>query len=187
MAKLKPLIFGGSFDPFHNGHLHLIKSAEEKKYNPIYLIPTFKSPVGKKLYASYEKRIQLCKLGTSGMKNVEVSDFEGRSKKSCYAIDQIKFIKKIHKNQKISLLIGDDNLKEIQKWKNYKELIKSCTIVIATRMDSKTEKENTLLGNKIIKISSSEIRNKIKLKESIDFMVPRKIKEKIKIENLYDS
>ena len=186
MAELKPLIFGGSFDPFHNGHLNLIRSAEKKGYNPIYLIPTFKSPVGKKIYVPYDERMKLCKLGTSAIKNVKVSDFEGRLKKTCYAIDQVEFVKKIHKNQKISLLIGDDNMKEIQTWKNYKKLTESCTIVIAKRMNSKAEKKDTLLGNKIVKISSSEIRNKIKLKESIDSMVPKKIKEQIKMNNLYD-
>ena len=185
MAKLKPLIFGGAFDPFHNGHLHLIKMAEEKKYNPIYVIPTFKSPVGKKINAPYRKRLQLCKLGTLGIKNVKVSDFEGKTKKTCYAIDQVKFIKKIHKNQKISLLLGDDNLRKIEKWKDYEELIQICTIVIAERTNSKKEKEGTLLRNKIVKISSSKIRNKIKLKESIDEMVPKKIKQQIKTNGLY--
>ncbi len=185
MAKLKPMIFGGSFDPFHNAHLALIKCSIKEGYRPIYIIPTYISPVNKKMIAPFEERLILLKKGTTGMENVIVSEFEKKQNKICYSIDQVNWIKSIHENQKISLLLGEDNLKDMKSWKNYNELIKSCNIVVARRMEAEINNKTTVLNFKIMKISSSEIRKKIKEGKPISGTVPKAVEEEISKRNLY--
>ena len=185
MARINPLIFGGSFDPFHNAHLELINSCIKEKYKPIYVIPTYISPVGKNFHASFEERIQLCKAGTAQLKNVIISDFEKKKNETCYSIDQVRWVKKNHENEKISLLVGEDNLKDIKNWKNYSELIDNCNIVVARRMESEKNNKTTFLKSKIMEISSSEIRRKIKEKKSVKNLLPKLVEEKILKRGLY--
>ena len=185
MARMKPLIFGGSFDPFHNAHLKLINFCIKEKYKPIYVIPTYISPVKKIFFASFEERIRLCKIGTLQLSDVVISDYEKKQNKICYSIDQVKWVKKNHQNQEISLLIGEDNLKDIKNWKNYSELINNCNIVVAKRMKNQKNNKTTFLRSEIMQVSSSEIRQKIKEKESTKRLLPKLIEEEIQKRGLY--
>tara|TARA_B100000767_G_scaffold259040_1_gene268391 strand:+ start:4104 stop:4622 length:519 start_codon:yes stop_codon:yes gene_type:complete len=158
-------IFGGSFDPPHEGHLEISKLAIKKLYlDQIYWCVTKKNPFKKKSFFSLAERIKKSKIITKKVKKIKIKFFEDRVK-SINTIDVIKYLKK--KNS-LFLIIGSDNLIKFHKWKNWKLLLELSKIVVFSRKDfdkrakksviMKQVKKITFIKNKPINISSTQIR-----------------------------
>ncbi len=166
-------VLGGSFDPPHKGHLFISqKSLEFLKLKKIIWAITKKNPLKKKPYFSFSHRKQMCLKLIRKNKKIELKHFEDRIK-SRATIDLIKFLKK-RKSYNIFFIIGSDNLINLHKWKNYKQLINMTKLIVFSRkgFDTKAKKsvimkhlkkENIkFLKNFRIDASSTQLRKKIK-------------------------
>ena len=100
-------------------------------------------------------------------------------------------IKIYGKDNEFFEIIGEDSLKNLKTWRNYKELLNLCKFIVFRRKDDKKiEIDNEFLNNKNIiileneyyDISSTEIRNKVKNKEDISGLVNKKVKKLIEKE-----
>ena len=168
--KKKIGILGGTFDPAHKGHLSISKEAK-KRYDidKIIWAVTKKNPFKEKSSLSLDKRINLAKKITQKNSFIKVKYFEDKIK-SNRTIDLIKHIKKNNKKTDIYFIMGADSLINFHKWKNYKEILKICKIIVFDRDGYKTKaikspvykkynrKSVEFIKFKKVKISSSQLR-----------------------------
>ena len=183
-------ILGGSFDPIHNGHIKIAASAKYYfNLTKVIFVPLNKPWLKKqKTYAKNKNRIEMCELAIKQYESFEVSDVDIKRGGTTYMIDTIQDIKKIYdEKNSFSIIIGDDNLENIDEWKDFKKLCKLADFIIAPR--NKTKKTNKkgfkYLECEHFKISSSQIRNKINKNENWEDLVPEAIIKYIKENKLY--
>ena len=128
-------LFGGTFDPPHIGHLLVAQTVcEAENFDKILFIPAYKTP--NKIDATpVENRLDMLKIAIEGNPNFEISDMELKRKGISYTIDTIKIIKKEHRLNKKDLfyLIGSDSLFELHKWREPKEILNECQVIVAIR------------------------------------------------------
>lgn len=165
--------FGGCFNPITNAHLKLIKNAIEKEnLNKVYFVP-MGDLYQKKDLISLEHRKKMLELVFENEPQMDILDISNKNKKM-YAIDTFKIIDEEFAESERFFIMGTDNYKKITNWKNSEDLIKNYNYIILDRNTGNTKD-----------ISSSIVREKIKLGENIENLVPPQIIEYIKQNNLY--
>ena len=201
-------IFGGAFNPVHNGHLHLIDemyrcvSSSEGEIDKLLIIPTANPPHKSSEGLVDEKhRIAMLELAIKELefaKNIEISTIELESKEKSYTYLTLKKLKKIYPNDSLILFIGSDQLFYFQKWYRYKDILKLAQVRAITREECERQKvSDFLLQNKDLEgvnvlvtkpvvVSSTDIRNRIANGESIDELVPLSVAQYIKENGLYE-
>ena len=96
--------------------------------------------------------------------NVEISDYEITQQKPSYSIDTVNYLKNLYKPSKIYLIIGEDNIEDLDKWYKYNELKELVEFVVASRIGFKSKKANEFKSLDInIDISSTQLRNSMNL------------------------
>lgn len=152
-------LFGGSFDPPHIGHERIVEEALKiNGVTKVIVMPTYLNPFKSSSHAPSGLRLKWLKSIFSAQKNVEVSSFEVDLKRKVPSIDSVKYL--LQRYKKIYLIIGADNLKDLHKWKNYKELKTLVNFVIVTRDEIKIP--DTFLKIKVEEnISSTHLRENI--------------------------
>jgi nicotinate-nucleotide adenylyltransferase len=169
--KKKIGLFGGSFDPPHQGHLKISKIAIKKLFlDRLYWCVTKKNPFKSQTFFSLSSRINKSKLLTIKERKIKVKYFENKIK-SNNSIDLVKYLNKKDKKNEFFLILGSDNLINFHKWKNWKQLTRLIKIVVFSRKDYdvkakksamiKQVKNIIFIKNKPIKISSTQIRKKL--------------------------
>lgn len=165
-------LFGGSFDPPHIGHEAIVKALMEiKEIDKIIIMPTFLNPFKSTFFAPSSLRTKWLRNIFSEYKNVEISTYESEQ---TVAVPTIKTVKHLLKsNKKVFLVIGADNLNNLDLWDSADELKELVTIVVAKRSDIEIPpKIITIDVNK--SISSSMIREKMEISK-----LPRKCAKEI--------
>ncbi len=177
-------IYGGSFDPPHKGHLLLAENLREKcGADKVLIIPAASSPFKNGTSASDEDRIKMCQL-TFTQSYFEVSNLEIKRGGKSYTVDTLKQIKEIYPDSELYLFMGEDMLLSFHKWYKYEEILTLCKVAAACRLRNENSflkmkkavdtihinsKENILIfGCKPIEISSTEIRESLKLGENLN-------------------
>ena len=128
-------LFGGTFDPPHIGHLLVAQTVcEAERFDKILFIPAYQTP-NKIDVTPVENRLDMLKIAVEGNPNFEILDKELERKGISYTIDTIKIIKKEQGLNKkdIFYLIGSDSLLEFHKWKEPKEILNECQVIVAIR------------------------------------------------------
>ena len=168
--KIKIGILGGTFDPPHEGHLHISKIAIKKlNLNKVIWVVTKKNPLKPKPYLSIKTRISISKEINKNEKKIFVRYFDDKIK-SINTFNLLDYIKKKNPKKKLFFLIGADNLINFHKWKKWKKIPELAKIVVfaRTRYSTKILKSNAskklkkgdwvYINSKKINISSSLIR-----------------------------
>lgn len=140
---VKTVLFGGSFDPVHNGHIHLAKNALSLADRVVFM-PCFANPFGKNIIAPPEDRLMMLRLAVSGESRFEVSDYELNKGGVSYTIDTIEYLKQAYPGELI-LMMGSDAFMDIEKWYRAEEIMQSVTILVYNRPGVTTEKINEFL------------------------------------------
>ena len=189
-------VFGGSFNPPHNGHVNLaVQASEELGLDKMLIMPTATSPHKGQAKVGFYSRVTLCKLAFSHLPGFEVTDIEGKIPGTSYTLDSLRLLKKQYpKDAAFHLLIGADMLFSFRDWHNYEALLKECNVVAAARepgqLPAMTEHATDIgkikvLNLDVTKVSSSEIREKIQNGEDVSGLVPAKVLSYIKDKKLY--
>ncbi|TGL45766.1 nicotinate-nicotinamide nucleotide adenylyltransferase [Leptospira meyeri] len=185
---MEVLFFGGSFNPPHLGHRHVIETIS-KSYPKalLYICPNFVSPFkeGGKEFRSNEIW-ELCLTEFEGFlsENVILWDEEIKKPNTSFTIDSLKTLRTLHPNSEISLVIGEDNLDSFEKWKSYLEILDIIKQIIVVRRETPYPKEIfipsyipkskvNLLPNPILPISSTEIREIFHGNLVTEFLLPK--------------
>jgi len=200
----KILLFGGTFNPIHNGHLIISRSiAESLDIKKILLIPSGTPPY-KKNVIDPQIRLEMVKEAVGIDPFYEICDCEFNRKGPSYSIDTIKWVKETYDKtmEQVYWMIGEDNLEELPKWYGVDRLVSECRFVVACRMSNEQEMKKrweksvirnpgleemhvTFLQSPIINISSTMIRDRVKEGKTIKFIVPEAVEEYINYYNLY--
>lgn len=168
--KKKIGILGGTFDPPHNGHLEISKSViKEFKFQKLIWAITKKNPFKKKPFYSLRNRILLCKNIVRGIKKIKIKSYDEILKKP-ETIFLINFLKKKDKKTDYFFIMGSDNLIDLHRWKNWREIAKKCKIIVFPRKGFVIKSKNSIafkelknknlhiIRSKMYNISSSKIR-----------------------------
>lgn len=129
-------LFGGTFNPIHNGHL---RAALEVKggfnLDQIYLIPAAVPPHKTPgMVVSADDRLQMINLATADLSGITVADVELRRPGPSYTIDTVRyFMHTLEKGSRLFLMMGLDAFLEIHTWKSYKELLEQSAFIVIAR------------------------------------------------------
>ena len=193
MSKEKIGLFFGTFDPIHNGHLRIAKYiTEEKLADKVWLVVTPENPikVGSKI-SSFNHRFNMAKIATEKYDNIIPSDLEVNLKKPNYTIDTLEYISNKLKDIEFSLIIGEDNYKIFDTWKDYKKIINKYKIFIYPRKGTLNENlhiinQNTMyIGGPRIDLSSTNIRKIVSNNSDPKDLISNKVMEYINSNKLY--
>ncbi len=201
-------ILGGSFDPIHNGHIHMAMSAKNSHcLDKVILIPAGHSPnKNEQKMTDKSHRYNMCKVAIEEINTLNktdsfiVSDFEIKRDCKSYTYLTLQELKKKYVNDDIFFIMGADSLDYFEKWKNPDIISSLATILVVVRenysdkaIHSKIEflkKEyNTnveLVRCKPYNVSSTQIRTKIKSNSIIQGLVPDSVIEYINKNGLYE-
>ena len=196
---MKILIFGGSFNPVHNGHLHLYSTLRDLvKPDKTLVIPTY-IPVHKAVgedFLAPEHRLEMSRLAFDDA-DVEVSDLEISQSKPCYSFDTLNKIREMYPDAELYLACGTDMFTTFDQWYRYRDIYQLATICAVARDDSLDKmkafaKEQEKLGMKYLLsqaepyvISSSDIRDMLRRGEDASAHLPNAVNEYISQNGLY--
>ena len=140
--KINSLVFGGTFDPIHYGHIEIIKRINQK-FNPErFCIVPAGNPYMKlnKPLATPIQRYEMCSIALKYFSKLEFVDFEIRRSSPSYTYDTINFLNQNSGVPKIdTIVVGMDSFKEINLWKKGNELIKNYNFLVIKRSDTNFE------------------------------------------------
>ena len=138
MSK-KILLFGGSFDPPHEGHkLMLQYAAKAVSPDEIVVVPCFIQPIKGVQSASAYDRLNMLGILLAD-DEINVSDHEIKKGGLSYTVDTVDYFMKFYGDCEMFLLIGQDSYESIDKWKDYEKLLKMCRLVVVSRENSKND------------------------------------------------
>ncbi|MBD3413256.1 MAG: nicotinate-nucleotide adenylyltransferase [Candidatus Aminicenantes bacterium] len=215
MHNKKIGLLGGTFNPVHYGHLKAAQQVIERFHlHKILFVPSYDPPhKTKKHIISPAHRYHMVKLAVSDYPSFEPSRIEIDAKEKSYSIVTLQKIKKSNPESRIFFILGVDAFLEIETWKDYKDLLESCSFIVISRpgYDLKDAKEIIggkfqtkmlevssdvgeqsleqaeffLLHMKSLDLASSDIRERSHKGKSIHGMVPKEVENYIKENRLY--
>lgn len=184
-------LYFGSFNPVHIGHLiiasHVINNTALDR---IWMIVSPQNPLksSNSLINEYD-RFHMVQSALDGENKIKASNVEFKLPRPSYTVDTITYLKEKYPQHEFSIVMGSDSYSNITKWKNYEVLIKNNPLYIYERPGFKIE--NSLNANiqilkaPLLQISSTHIRELVKLGKSIRYMVPDIVKEEIERNGYY--
>ena len=180
-------IFGGSFDPIHNGHLYIASLAFELLgLEQVVFIPAALPPHKQALASSGEERFEMAKIATAHDSRFSVSDIELKREGKSYTIDTVKEFKKNYEGHELYLIIGADMANDFKNWYKADELFKLVKPVSVKRSGHEIESSNILtLEIPPINVSSTEVRDKVRAEQDISDLVPPDVEKYIIQKGLY--
>ena len=124
----------GSFDPVHTAHIDIpCKIKDYYNLKKIIFVPTGKSPVGRRFFASYSDRVNMIKNAIKGHEFFTVSTFENESENISFTIDTVCYFKKKFENSSLRIIMGEDNFCTFTSWYKYREILSSANIIVLSR------------------------------------------------------
>ena len=188
---MKLILFGGSFDPPHRGHLKIIENCC-KECDKIILMPCAHSPFKKGLPITKAKhRMKMLELLTQDLNHpIQIDNWEISQQEPNYTYFTIQHVQNEHPISSISLVVGADQLEQFHQWINYKEILKSVHIIgfIRDNYNAVPVEGMNLTWIKDFKmdISSTEIRQQIAKGDPIGGSeLPQPVWDYIQDNNLY--
>lgn len=192
--KKKVGLFFGTFNPIHIGHLIIANHfVEFTEIDEVWFVVTPKSPDKQKksLLEDYH-RYEMVYLATKGYLKLKPSRIEFGLTQPNYTVNTLAHLEEKYPKREFVLLMGEDNLNSLHKWKNYEVLLENYSIYVYPRISSNTE-ELTLRDHPsihkvdapIMEISSSFIRKAIRDEKNITPLLPQNVWEYIDEMNFY--
>lgn len=193
----RTLLFGGSFNPIHHGHLIVARSvAEQLRAERVILIPSRRPPHKSSAgLARAEDRLAMCRLAVEGEALFEVSDWETQQEGPNYTLLTIEHFRAALSEDRPAWLIGMDSLIDLPTWYQAGRLAERCTLVTAARagfkMPELREHARLIAPNDLarivehtletprIDISSSQVRARLAAGLSVRYLVPDQVADHI--------
>ena len=185
-------LFFGSFNPVHNGHMVIAGyMAEFTDLEQVWFVVSPHNPLKQKssLLQDYH-RMTLVKIAIGDNRKLKASDIEFKLPRPSYTINTLVSLYEKFPQHQFVLILGSDNLSSFKKWKNYEQILEQAELYVYPR---KADDGGELLHHKKVKVieaplmelSSTFIRESIKNKKDVRYMLPEKVWEYIDEMNFY--
>jgi len=186
-------LFGGTFDPVHNGHLIVAEWLTEiLQIEKTYFIPAKIHPFQKRNNITDPAfRWEMLNLAIKGYPRFIASDCELKKDTISFAIETIQFFKKKYPDHQLYYFIGSDNLDTFMEWKEPNEILKLCYLAVYSRSqenithDLADHPHVIMVDSPLIEISSSHIRKRIQKQMPFKSLVPNTVFDYIMQKKLY--
>ncbi|MES2746871.1 MAG: nicotinate (nicotinamide) nucleotide adenylyltransferase [Bacteroidota bacterium] len=187
-------LYFGTFNPIHVGHLIIANHmAEHSDLEQIWMVVTPHNPLKQKNTLLDDRhRLHMVRLATEDYPKIKPSDIEFHLPQPNYTVNTLAHLKDKFPQHAFSLIMGEDNLNSLHKWKNYDYILDNYDIYIYPRLTSEAtnpELKNHARVHKIdapvVELSSTFIRESIKNKKNVRPMLPENVWEEIDYNNYY--
>ena len=192
-------IYGGSFNPVHNGHIHLAETAvAEFGLDRLYLLPSKKSPHRSSAeYAPDEDRLEMLRLASRHNEKLFVSDYEIKSGRVSYTIYTVEHFRREFPDAELFLLVGSDMLLSFDTWYRYEQILENVTLCVVSREKGdlpelrKKAGELGKIGKILVSetaptvVSSTEVRKKIAKNKDFTCYLDENVVQYIRLKGLY--
>lgn len=205
-------IFGGTFDPIHNGHIQASLAIQASfHFDSYYFVPCKVPTIKPPSFANSQQRIEMIQLAIQNHKNFILDTREINRDTPSYMVETLESFRKENEEASITLVMGYDALISLPKWHEWKKIIQLANLLVINRHEfaqhpipdeinlllkkHQSERKSQLLTNKAgviilwdagnYKISSTSIREEIKQKKNMEQMIPNDVYEYIKEWQLY--
>lgn len=206
-------ICGGTFDPFHRGHLDPILAVRsEMQWDRVIYVPAFRQPFKlDRSTASGYHRFAMAVLATQGLDELFVSPLELERGDVSYTVDTLEALHRQYPGAVFDWIIGEDNVAELAKWKNIERIFELANFVVLTRggeagavagqgdeeRDEETDSTDCAdcappragaiiyAHNETVPVSATEIRRRLRDGQSIDGFVDPLVARYIHHNGLY--
>jgi len=192
--KKKVGLYFGTFNPIHTGHLIIANyMVEFSELSEIWMVVTPHNPFKKKSsLLENHHRLEMVYKACEDYPNLKPSDIEFSLPQPNYTVNTLIQLEEKYPNLEFALIMGEDNLKSLHKWKNYEVILERYPIYVYPRI-SEGLVENEFLNNDkitrisapIIELSSTFIRNAVKEGKNIRPMLPEKVWKYLDEMNFY--
>lgn len=192
MSAQKIGLFFGSFNPIHTGHLIIANlMAETTDLNKVWFVVSPQNPfkASKGLLHEFD-RYDLVRAAIFDNYKLEVSDIEFHLPKPSYTIHTLVHLKEKYPEKDFKVILGEDNLVNFTKWKNYQQILKDYGLYVYQRPNTQPSELKSHPNVKYIEapmldISATFIRTCIKKHQSVRYLVPDVVEERIRAKGFY--
>ncbi len=184
-------LYFGSFNPIHVGHLiiatHTINTTDLQQ---VWLVVSPHNPLKPSVSLLNEyHRYHLVQSALEGESKIKASNIEFQLPKPSFTIDTLAYLNDRYPQHQFAIIMGSDSFCNLPKWKNFQVIVKNNPLYIYERqgfkIDNNLNADIHVLKAPLLQISSTQIRDLIKQKKSIRFMVPDIVKEEIEQNGYY--
>lgn len=185
---MKVGLYFGTFNPIHIGHLIIANHmAENSDLEQIWMVVTPHNPHKKKsTLLEDHHRLQMVFLATEDFPKLHPSDIEFKLPQPNYTVNTLAHLQEKFPQHEFALIMGQDNLNSLQKWKNYEVILQNHDIYVYPRLNSgeldaqfSNHPGIHPIDAPVIELSSTFIRESIKNNKNVVPMLPGKVWEYI--------
>lgn len=160
-SKKHVVLFGGSFDPVHEGHLAIARAAQNQlEADEVWFIPARQAPLKDRVPTDAQKRVDMLKLALRNEPDFKINEVELKRPGTSYTIDTVRELQKDHPECTFTFLIGADQLMQFHKWKEADKLDRLVRFACANRDGNlpQTKYRVTPVKMEDVPVSSTDIR-----------------------------
>ena len=181
-------IFGGSFNPIHNGHIALARQIRQMvALDEVWLMVSPQNPLKKGSAELLDDRLRflMARAALHGEDGIKACDCEMHLPKPSYTWNTLQELKKTYPDDTFMLLIGGDNWQLFRQWFRADDIMKEHRIVVYPRSETDlmpaADTDNvTFLNAELLPVSSTMVRKRVRSGESISGLVPKVIEPMVK-------
>jgi nicotinate-nucleotide adenylyltransferase len=195
-------IFGGTFDPIHQGHLIIADHAREQaRLDQVWFVPSARPPHKlDKPMTPFERRVDMLQLAIAGQTNFRVETIEKDRPGPSFTADTLSDLRNAHPGNDWFLILGADCLPDLAKWYEPSRIVEQAVLLVAARpgwtvwttkqlalslgiSEEKIRLEPVLIP--LVEISSRDLRRRAAEGRSLSFMLPRAVEVFIREKRVY--
>lgn len=187
---IKTGIFGGSFNPIHNGHIQLARQLREAaELDEVWLMVSPQNPLKEQAgLLADDLRLQMAIQALADEPFIEVSDYEFHLPRPSYTWNTLQALKDDFPDREFVLLIGGDNWERFPRWYRADDIVSNYQIIVYPRRGSDIDLKSlpptvSVVEAELLDISSTDIRRRVRRGQPITGMVPDSIVQAV--EKLY--
>ena len=178
-ALRKTGIFGGSFNPIHNGHLQLVRQLREAAgLDEVWLMVSPQNPLKQQAdLLDDNRRLQMARQAVGGEQGITVSDYEFHLPRPSYTWNTLQALQADFPDREFVLLIGGDNWKQFRNWYRADDIVRDYQLVVYPRRGSDIDRTTLpptvqVIEAELLDISSTDIRRRVREGKTIAGLVP---------------
>ncbi|MGA7616283.1 MAG: nicotinate-nucleotide adenylyltransferase [Thermoanaerobaculia bacterium] len=198
-------LLGGTFDPFHRGHLEPVQDVcDEMQWDLVLYVPAYRQPFkSQRSSESPFHRYAMCVLGCEDDPRLKVTTLELERGALSYTVETLEELRNRYRSAVLDWIIGEDSLDQLMQWRSIGRIFELANFVVLRRggesvpemlkgrlREAATRGRSGSLvvaANRRLPVSSTEIRERLGRGETISDLVPPRVASYIQKYGLYES